>query len=239
MQRHAQTLARILHPRARIVGISGSVIAVEKPHNVLCHPNTNDKELQTRSKHKPLLGLGTHYDFDSESFSLDEGPLFLLHRLDLGTSGVLLLASDEKEAQHVKKMFRMRRVEKTYSARVFTPLDPPVAGQVWVDTLTLGRNGADRNVRAETLVEAVSLSADSKTAVLRLKPKTGYTHQLRIQAAKRNMPIVGDEIHGDWIRNSTLSKRRLLLHASTISYLPLSSNSRVTFSSPVPDLLLV
>jgi len=231
-------LARVLHPRARILGVNGSVIAVDKPHNVLCHPNTNDKELQKKSKHKALL-RNTHYDFGNETYSLEDGPLFLLHRLDLGTSGVLLLSSDEKEAARVKKAFKSRRVEKTYLARVFMPLEPPVAGQVWTDTLTLGRNGSGRSVRAETLVEAVSLFADMKSAVLTLKPKTGYTHQLRIQAAKRNMPIAGDEIHGDWTRNSALSKRRLLLHASTISYPQLSSsNSRVTFSSPVPDLFL-
>jgi 23S rRNA-/tRNA-specific pseudouridylate synthase len=91
---------------------------VDKPHNVLCHPNTNDKELQKKSKHKALL-RNTHYDFGNETYSLEDGPLFLLHRLDLGTSGVLLLSSDEKEAARVKKAFKSRRVEKTYLARVF------------------------------------------------------------------------------------------------------------------------
>jgi 23S rRNA-/tRNA-specific pseudouridylate synthase len=124
--------------------------------------------------------------------------LFPLHRLDMATSGVLMLAKAARVCAPVSRAFRVRNgVSKTYLALLRAP---PGAGDegCWTDLL-LSRNG-----RAH--VDAAGKAAHTDWRVLErfsgggcavaLSPRTGRMHQLRAQGAARGAPVVGDALYG-------------------------------------------
>lgn len=207
--------ARVLSER------SEGLVILEKPAGVLSHPN--------RSADQGKCLLNAAYDFESESYGWTERGrsrhLYLAHRLDAPTSGVIVAALNPDLARCVQNLFRDRLAKKTYVA--LTLGAPRGGGGVWRDRW---REGADRNGRGGA---GPALSVESHCEVLgddrrglglmelRLTPKTGRTHQLRLQCARRNAPILGDCGYGNFRRNRELAKRvgsrRMFLHAARIA----------------------
>ncbi len=196
--------------------------ALSKPAGVLSHPNE-------RGKDRGRALLDADYDLDAECFVWTapadgaERRLWLLNRLDSATSGVILVAADGKLAADVKAQFQRKAIAKTYVALVFgTPRTPK---ELWRDRLAVARKGgvvrsstAGGHIPAES--ECRVLRAErgaAPLALLELKPLTGRTHQLRVQCAKRQLPIVGDQTYGDFRKNREFAKaartKRLFLHS--------------------------
>ena len=196
------------------------LIAVEKPDGVMSHPNA------AGDIPKSLLRLP--YDMKEQAFRLSgEGDkpawIYLLNRLDAATSGVILLAGEAEVAKAVLRAFESRSVKKTYTALVFGMA--PRGNGFWKDRLSVEKAGG--TVRA---ADGGGLSAETKVLGMRpvpgpplmteltLQPLTGRTHQLRIQAAKRKIPIVGDRTYGDFQKNKLVARqrgiKRLCLHCS-------------------------
>ena len=141
--------------------------------------------------------------------------LGIVHRLDRPTSGVLIWAKTPKAARRLSSQFERRRVVKEYwaivesaapaSTAVRTP-ESESGEETWCDWLTRPEpDGLVRMVPPETpgarqAVTRVRASAagtlPAASAWLRLWPQTGRTHQLRVQAAARGMPILGDSEYG-------------------------------------------
>lgn len=190
-----------------------------KPAGVLSHPNT--------PKDEPRALLACRYDTGRECFTWNAADgslrrLWLLNRLDSATSGVILAAADEEVARVVKAQFARKRVHKVYQALVFGR--PAAQEQVWRDRLAVEKRGG--RIRAGP---AGGLAAETRFAVLRrrpgdpplamvrLEPRTGRSHQLRVQCAKRGLPIVGDQTYGDFRLNRAFARRtglkRLCLHS--------------------------
>lgn len=192
--------------------------AFSKPAGVLSHPNT--------PKDQPRSLLDASYDKDGEYFvwSAPDGGqrrLWLLNRLDSATSGVVLVASDESLAREIKELFARHAVTKLYIALVFGR--PRVASELWRDRLSVERRGSfvragAGQVPAQSEMRVLAAAAGQPAlALLELKPLTGRTHQLRVQCAKRHLPIVGDATYGDFKRNREFAKatglKRLFLHS--------------------------
>lgn len=153
--------------------------------------------------------------------------LYLLNRLDSATSGVILGATSESLAREIRALFQKRNVRKIYNALVFGI--PAALHQVWRDHLAVQKTGG--KIRTET---SGNIPADSHMHVLRsrrgeaaqalisLEPKTGRSHQLRVQCAKRHLPIVGDATYGDFAANRAFAKatgeKRLFLHSLETSF---------------------
>jgi RluA family pseudouridine synthase len=126
------------------------------------------------------------------------GPLLLVHRLDVGTSGLVLLARDERTHRELVRCFSERAVEKTYLAVVWGR-PRPAAGE-WSDPL-----GPDRRDRRRMRVDPAGRPARSRyrvvggppfASLVALAPATGRTHQLRVHLAHAGHPIVGDDLYG-------------------------------------------
>jgi len=147
-----------------------------------------------------------------------------LHRLDAGTSGVILAADQEQTAEEVKKAFEEHRVKKTYVALVFGW--PRENEAVWRDRIEIKKEGGKARGRVGTGVWAeagmrVREKFQGKAgpmAVLELRPTTGRTHQLRIQCAQRGLPIAGDRTYGDFVKNREYQIETLHLHSESIEY---------------------
>lgn len=206
------------------------LVALDKPSGVLSHPNAPGSA-------KNIL-LAADYDLDRERYAF-AGPdgrtrhAYLLNRLDSPTSGVVLVALDAGLAESVKAMFAEREVAKTYHAVIKGGRLIPEKG-LWRDSLTKAKTDSGRHVRAsaggpsgaEALTHYAWIRANRENpplSLVRLEPKTGRTHQLRIQTAMRGQPVLGDKTYGDFALNRRLAERRpefdrLFLHCSKTEF---------------------
>jgi len=145
---NTSTLTNYLTEGVKIINVSacGSLIALSKPANVVVHPNL--KSLKPRPE-RNIMKSG-RYDMQSESFTMEGGERYwLLNRLDKGTSGLFLMATDADVARSVKRSFENRQVQKTYKALTFLPsvdsklhdLRRKKLPWTWKDSLAIVSNG--------------------------------------------------------------------------------------------------
>jgi 23S rRNA pseudouridine955/2504/2580 synthase len=205
---------------------ANGLAAFNKPAGVLSHPN--------ESADQPRSLLNARYVLDGEFFewtpaeATEPQRLWLLNRLDSATSGVILAASDGELAAEVRAQFKRKQVRKVYQALVFGAPRQPV--ELWRDLLAVDKRGG----KIRTATHAGHVPAESRmslaragrreprVALIRLEPRTGRSHQLRVQCAKRALPIVGDQTYGDFARNRAFAKlagtKRLFLHSLETSF---------------------
>ena len=153
--------------------------------------------------------------------------LWLLNRLDSATSGVILTAASEKLATVIREHFARKQVRKTYNALVFG--HPHTKKEIWRDLLAINKkSGLIRaatvgHIPSETHFEVIRHTQKNfSTSLIRLEPRTGRSHQLRVQCAKRHLPIIGDQTYGDFGLNREFAKaiksKRLFLHSLETSF---------------------
>ena len=200
------------------------VAALAKPAGVLSHPNG--------PKDEPRALLTCPYDSAQECFvwrNPDGGErrLWLLNRLDSATSGVILAAASDAVARTIKEQFARRQVRKVYQALVFGA--PRAQKEIWRDRLAVAKRGGTirtavaGRIPAEAHVTVLRRQAGPPPlALVQLDPKTGRSHQLRVQCAQRGLPIVGDQTYGDFRLNREFAKaagsKRLFLHSLATSF---------------------
>lgn len=205
---------------------SNGLIALSKPAGVLSHPNGPGEE--TRSL------LQTSYTLEGEFFAWTDPEsgqprrLWLLNRLDSATSGVILAAWHEALATEIKAQFKRKQVRKVYQALVFGAPRQPI--ELWRDLLAVDKRGGQirtaaraGHIPAECRMSVVrSGHRQPRVTLVRLEPRTGRSHQLRVQCAKRGLPIIGDQTYGDFARNREFARsagtKRLFLHSLETSF---------------------
>lgn len=214
--------------------------ALAKPAGVLSHPNRAGEEGRSL--------VDAAYDTDGECFHWTDGAgaakrVWLLHRLDSATSGVLLVASSAAVATAVREAFEHRQVKKTYLAIVLG--HPRERHAVWRDAMQVARRGGtvraagDGALRAETTVRCLKrLPGPPALAALELEPHTGRTHQLRHQCAEHHLPILGDQNYGNFRLNREFARRlgtgRLFLHAQRVAVEFALDGTSIAFAAEAP-----
>jgi len=162
-----------------------------------------------------------------------EEELWLVHRLDLGTSGVVLLAKTAEAHRKLSRAFQSGGVQKTYRALVWGH-PRPAAGSIDVPVGRDSRDGRKMRVRADGKRAATgyeTLARLTGIADLRLTPETGRTHQIRVHLSSRGHPIVGDDFYGGasrWHGVRITAHRRVL---ASIAH-PLLHSERIR----IPDV---
>jgi len=177
--------------------------------------------------------------------------VYLAHRLDKATSGVLLFALDPESLSNSKNLFETKSVRKTYLA--ITRGHALSKGTIDRPLRKLrdkaGPNKTEEEQDALTRYETISHSElpyptdrydQSRYSLVELHPETGRRHQLRRHLAGINCPIVGDTRHGDNTENKRFKERygfiRLFLHASMLKFEhPFSGKTVSIFAPPWPD----
>jgi 23S rRNA pseudouridine1911/1915/1917 synthase len=163
----------------------------------------------------------------------------VVHRLDKDTSGLILLAKNDKMHRWLVSHFKDRKVEKTYLALV-DGKPPTPTGRV---ETPIGRSSHDRKKMAvvplsrgrEAVTEYRTLEAFPEHTLLEVHPITGRTHQIRIHMEFLGCPIAGDVVYG--LRKPSVPLKRHFLHAARL-VLPLAGESSPrTFQSPLPEEL--
>jgi 23S rRNA pseudouridine955/2504/2580 synthase len=219
------------------------VAAFAKPAGVLSHPNGPRDE--------PRALLTCAYNHHQECYVWRDptgvdNRLWLLNRLDSATSGVILAATSEAVALTIKRQFARRQVRKIYQALVFGA--PRVTRQIWSDRLAVAkRDGIIRTGTAGSITAVANFTVLRRVpgppplALVQLDPKTGRSHQLRVQCARRGLPIVGDQTYGDFRLNREFAKatgcRRLFLHSleTRFSYELNRRTHAFAATAPLPD----
>lgn len=206
---------RVIHATARLV-------VVEKPSGLLSVPGKGEAKRDCVAARVAAM------------FPHATGPL-VVHRLDMETSGLLVLGLDEAAQRDLSGQFERRVVEKAYVALlegdvagdeglVELPIRPDIENRpVQIVDVELGRPAATR---------WRVLSRETDRTRVRFEPITGRTHQLRVHAAHPRglgRPILGDVLYGD-----PSSAERLMLHAAELSLLDPATGRRLTFRSESP-----
>ncbi len=161
----------------------------------------------------------------------------IVHRLDMETSGIMLMARNLDTQRALSRLFETRRIDKHYTAVVSGQLQNKT-GEVNLPLIADWPNrprqiiDQQQGKPALTAYSVMQYNTQENTTRLELFPKTGRTHQLRVHMQALGHPIIGDRLYNDLIKNQPAS--RLLLHATSLDFLhPLSSKS-VKFHSPAP-----
>jgi len=161
------------------------------------------------------------------------GPL-LVHRLDMSTSGLLVVAKSIEAYKKLQFLFIKRKVEKKYEALLEGVISKPKAGvinlplRLDIDNRPFQLVCYDFGKAAITEYEVFDIK-DNRTRIS-FKPLTGRTHQLRVHSAHilgLNCPIVGDDLYGK-------KGERLCLHAAELSFIHPFKKSLVSFKSKTP-----
>lgn len=211
-----------LGPEVKFLGsASHGLIALEKPAGLMSHPN--------RDGDKGRCLLAADYNYEDEVYTwkaVDRGRrAWLLNRLDSPTSGVLLLALDERIVPVIRELFAAHKVRKTYYALVKNRLS--LDSGCWKDVLTRDAYRTAKVAKlesggfAQTYYQVMAKSdGNSPLSLIKLMPVTGRTHQLRIQCNYHRHPIVGDRTHGDFKFNRRIAslsgEKRMMLHSAEI-----------------------
>lgn len=218
--------------KIKILYEDGNILAIEKPSGISVHGDGRTKEktlVEWILKNYPKMknvGEDEVYEFKNEKIEIKKPGI--VHRLDRDTSGVLLLAKNEKAYQALKKQFQDREIKKIYVAIV----SGNVKNERGIVNKPIGRSPKDfrrysagRGARGEmreavTQYRVLSRFEDkkgNKFTYVELHPKTGRTHQLRVHMKYLNHPIVGDALYNsDSLAPKGIS--RMALHAKSIEF---------------------
>jgi 23S rRNA-/tRNA-specific pseudouridylate synthase len=217
--------------------------AFDKAPGVLSHPNME------RGSHRKKSLLKVDYDTKNEAYWWTDKrgkkrEIFLLHRLDSPTSGIILGASTKQIANCIKSAFAKREIKKTYHAIVI-PTGNQLRIGMWKDNLVEKReNGKIRVSRGDGPIAITKVHLERNRSglyglnLLKLIPQTGRTHQLRVQCALRRMPVLGDKSYGNFSLNRKYSRAskidRLFLHATNISLSVEFEGAKIDFNAEAP-----
>jgi len=168
--------------------------------------------------------------------SLEEqfGKIFIVHRLDKITSGVMVFARAAESHRALSLQFEDREAEKTYHAIVEgnpkweeKTAKHPLRANVGHKHRTMvdDKNGKP----SETRFRVIKRYPES--ALIEAKPMTGRTHQIRVHAYALGHPLVGDVLYG---AQETYGIAHPMLHAQSLSFIHPATNERVKFSTPHP-----
>jgi 23S rRNA pseudouridine1911/1915/1917 synthase len=214
-----------------IVFENEALIVVNKPAGMVVHPAVGHAS-------GTLVNAMLGYDPDIEGIGGQERP-GVVHRLDKETSGLILLAKNERAHRWLQDQFRLRKVEKTYLALVDRK-PPTPSGRVEAH---IGRDPSHRKRMAivpesrgrEAVSEYKTLERFRDHTLLEFHPLTGRTHQIRLHCAFLGCPIVGDAVYGR--KKPSVDIDRHFLHAHRLAILLPGETQLRTFEAPLPEEL--
>jgi 23S rRNA pseudouridine1911/1915/1917 synthase len=206
------------------------LIVIDKPVGIAAHPSPG---WQGATVVGAIFAAG--YQLATSGAAERQG---VVHRLDVGTSGLMVVAKNEIAYSSLKEQFRQRSVSKVYHALVQGHMDP-----------TVGTIDApiDRHPREDYRFAVVANGKPSIThyktlevfpavTLLEIELETGRTHQIRVHFSALHHPLVGDQTYGsDPALAQKLKIARPWLHAKQLAFTHPGSGQQISFSSDYPE----
>ena len=200
---------------------------VSKPAGMPTHPTENRR---TGTLVNRLLGMGI-------PLAAGGGPLRpgIVHRLDAGTSGLLVVACDDEGYRGLSELFRRHAADRRYLALVRGDVEHDLFD---VDA-PLGRRGSrirlDATGGREAATSFTVLERFERATLLEAAPRTGRTHQIRVHLSSIRHPILGDARYGGGGHDGqSLGLTRPFLHAARIGFEHPVTGERVELEDPLP-----
>lgn len=206
-----------------------NLLVINKPAGMVVHPSAGHDS-------GTLVHAVLHHVSDLEGVGGEKRP-GIVHRLDKYTSGIILVAKNDRALHDLQKQFKQRTVAKTYLA-LTDGVPPTSTGRI---EMPIGRDHRNRKRMAVTTPEKGKMAVTmyriveqfTKHAMLEIGLETGRTHQVRVHLAYIGAPVAGDTVYGRRKRTIPL-KQRFFLHASKISFTLPSTGDNVTLEAPLP-----
>ncbi len=219
-----------------IVSDDPSFVVLDKPAGMVVHPAPGHRS--------GTLVHALLHRYPELSRVAGTGRPGIVHRLDMGTSGLLVAAKTERSRRLLAEQFRLHSVDREYLAIV---RGSPKASTGTIDR-PIGRHPTDRKrFTADSRLARASGSARSAVthwrveervgefALLRLRLETGRTHQVRVHLASVGLPVLGDPVYGGGRTVSgSLRLERQSLHAALLGFDHPESGERMRFESRLP-----
>ena len=225
--------------RVEVMYVDDDVIVVDKPAGMVVHPARGHSG-GTLVNGLLALGLFRADALDDDSHPTDNRP-GIVHRLDRGTSGVMVVARTAAARERLKEQFQAHSIERAYAAIVVGN-----ASDRTFDTLH-GRHPRDR-LRFTTHVRSGRRAVTNVRVIERLLGatylectlQTGRTHQIRVHLAEAGTPVLGDPLYGKAPRDPLLKQvaERLghqALHARVLGFVHPRTGGAMRFETPLPD----
>lgn len=214
-----------------IIFENDDLILVNKPAGMVVHPAAGHSS-------GTLVHAALAHAPDIEGVGGVQRP-GVVHRLDKDTSGLILLAKNDRSHRWLQDQFRDRQVEKVYLALV-DGHPPTPAGRV---EASIGRDNTQRKRMSvtsphkgrEAVTEYRTRETFKEHTLLEIHPLTGRTHQIRVHMAFLDCPVAGDQVYGH--RHATIPIQRHFLHACQLKFIIPGEAVARTFESPLPDEL--
>lgn len=240
-----------------------NLLVIDKPAGIAVHADarTTEKDITMADLildyDKSLAKVGEPMTIEYKGKEIKIKRPGIVHRLDRETSGVLLVARNQKTFLMLKEQFQNHTIEKTYRAFVYGHVSDPKAslatGKKGIINAAIGRSPLDirmwtagRGARPP-LKEAVTgyivlnrfsdsrevgLNQDNKFSYIEAYPKTGRTHQIRVHMRYINHPVVSDPLYRG-AKDLALGMKRLALHAYSITFRNANGELK-TVEAPLP-----
>lgn len=224
-----------------------TVLVIHKPAGLIMH---SDGRTVEPSVAEWVIGRYPSLSTVGESWTSPQGEVVprpgIVHRLDRGTSGVVILAKTQEAYVFLKQQFQDRVAEKRYRALVY---GHPKQDQGVIEAEIMrirsvpprwgvAREGEEKKHRVaitawEVLARGTDPATGEKVAYLEASPKTGRTHQIRVHLKHLNHPVMCDPLYAKG-RPCLLGFSRPALHAFSLT-ITLPSGERRTFEAPLPE----
>jgi tRNA pseudouridine32 synthase/23S rRNA pseudouridine746 synthase len=206
-----------MEPYLEIVSQDDDILVLNKPSGLLSVPG---------KEHADCLQARVQRVFPTAT---------VVHRLDMSTSGLMVMALNKPAHRHISKQFELRETAKTYQAIVFNRVQQE-SGEINLPLICDWPNRPKQMVDHEQGKKALThwrvLERNTHSTRLELKPVTGRSHQLRVHMLSMQHPILGDSLYAH--DQALAMSNRLNLHAMFLSFRHPVSEQTLYFESEVP-----
>ena len=208
-----------------------NIVVINKPAGIQIHPDHNEKE---NTIVNALLAKFPEISAVGDNPKLRPG---IVHRLDKDTSGILIIAKNQKTFLELKKKFKNREITKKYWAIVFGRLgdlgiiDKPLARAASYKKQVVAGRKTKTKIR-EAITEYKVLKEVADYSLVEVTPKTGRTHQIRVHMTSIGHPIVGDKTYKLKKYFTSYNIKRHLLHALSLEFS--LRDKTYKFEAPLP-----
>ena len=211
-------------PNIEVIYENKDIIIINKPAGITTHPAPGETDVT-------ISEIFLDKFVDQTSSNRDN----IVHRLDKGTSGLMVLAKNETARANLAKQFADRKVVKKYLALVYgkmLPTEGVIDMPLARDLVSKNRIApADEGKDAKTIYKVIQQYRGY--TLVSANPKTGRTHQIRVHFSALAHPLYGDVRYGAKEKNA----KRIFLHAAELSFIHPTTGKRVKFTSELPKEL--